>query len=315
MFEEIYPIIMNSDSIVIFGHENPDGDCYGSQVGLKEAILATWPSKKVYIVGSGLPYLFSRLGEMDKVSEKTIEDSLAVVLDFNILSRAEDKRISKAKRFIKIDHHISQIEFIEGVEVKDVTSSSSAQLVLELIKETGMKLTKRGAEALFVGLVMDTGRFLYLEKDGRSFKSANELLKYHIDTKALYDIMYEADEHSIALKGYVYSHYKKTGHGVIYLVITKDVLEKYEVSTNNAAGLVNLLSNINGFPIWAFFVELENKKMRVELRSKYTPVQPIAVKYGGGGHLNAAGISDTVFSTQMIDNIVRDLDNALEEGE
>ena len=110
MFEKILEKVKDAKSIVVFGHENPDGDCYGSQVGLKEAILASWPDKKVYITGSGLPFLFSRLGEMDVVSDEIIENSLAFIVDFNIISRSEDKRISTAKEFVKIDHHISQLQ-------------------------------------------------------------------------------------------------------------------------------------------------------------------------------------------------------------
>lgn len=315
MFEKIYQKVKEANSIVIFGHENPDGDCYGSQIGLKDAILATWPNKKVYVTGSGLPFLFKRLGEMDVVSDKTIKHSLAFIIDFNIIYRAEDKRINLAKDFVKIDHHISQLDFVEGIEVKDTTSSSSAQLVLEFVLESKMKLTKNGAEALFIGLVMDTGRFQFLEKDGRSFKTASELMKYDIEPKTLYDLMYQTDENSIAFKGYIYSHYQKTDTGVIYLVIRKEELSQYGVSSNEAAGLVNLLSGIKRYPIWAFFVELDNQKMRVELRSKKTPVQPIALKYGGGGHINAAGISSCDFSFELIGNIVTDLDKALGKGE
>lgn len=315
MFEQILEKVKEAKSIVIFGHENPDGDCYGSQVGLKEAILATWPDKKVYITGSGLPFLFSRLGKMDVISDEVISESLAFIVDFNIISRSEDKRVSLAKEFVKIDHHISQIPFEEGVEVKDTTSSSSAQLILQFVEESNLTLTKTGAEALFVGLVMDTGRFQYLEKDGRSFETAKKLMSYGIETKTLFDLMYQTDEQSIALKGYVYSHYKKSERGVIYLVLNKEILLEHGVTSNEAAGLVNLLANISGYPIWAFFVELDNAKMRVELRSKTVPVQPIALKYGGGGHLNAAGISYTDFSDELIASIVKDLDEAIGKGE
>jgi len=315
MFEKILEKVKDAKSIVVFGHENPDGDCYGSQVGLKEAILASWPDKKVYITGSGLPFLFSRLGEMDVVSDEIIENSLAFIVDFNIISRSEDKRISTAKEFVKIDHHISQLPFEEGIEVKDTTSSSSAQLILEFILESNLTMTKKGAEALFVGLVMDTGRFQYLEKDGRSFATAQKLMSYGIETKSLYDLMYQTDERSIALKGYIYSNYQKSENGLIYLVLNRKVLSEYQATSNEAAGLINLLANISGYPIWAFFVELDDKKMRVELRSKSIPVQPIALKYGGGGHLNAAGISYADFSEELIANIVKDLDKAIEKGE
>lgn len=123
--------------------------------------------------------------------------------------------------------------------------------------------------------------------------------------------MYQTDESSIALKGYIYSHYKKTKNGVMYLVLDDATLKHFGMVSNEAAGSVNLLSNIKGYPIWAFFLDLGNGKMRVELRSSSIPVQPIALKYGGGGHANAAGISSCDYSQDLIDKIVNDLNDAI----
>ena len=72
MFDLILKQIEKYDSIVIYGHLNPDGDCYGAQVGLKEVILANYPHKKVYVTGTGCPRFFSLIGEMAKVSNETI---------------------------------------------------------------------------------------------------------------------------------------------------------------------------------------------------------------------------------------------------
>ena len=79
MFEQITKKIEEHDSIVIFGHLNPDGDCYGSQVALKAILKKHYPNKNVYIVGSGLPNFYHILGKMDEVSLETIQKSLAIV--------------------------------------------------------------------------------------------------------------------------------------------------------------------------------------------------------------------------------------------
>ena len=81
MYKEIWNRIRSYDSIVIFGHINPDGDCYGSQIGLKNAILDNFQDKKVFIVGTGYPKLFSLMGSLDQVDDDTIKNSLAIVVD------------------------------------------------------------------------------------------------------------------------------------------------------------------------------------------------------------------------------------------
>ena len=111
MFEELRQIIEANDSIVIFGHIFPDGDCYGSQIGLRELLRLNYPNKKVYAVGSGLRRFFGLMGEMDKVSDDVIKNSLAILVDGNDCSRMEDARVSTAKEFIKIDHHIENYRF------------------------------------------------------------------------------------------------------------------------------------------------------------------------------------------------------------
>ena len=97
MYTAILEKIEKYNSIVIFGHTNPDGDCYGSQMALRRALQLHYPNKKIYAVGSGVHRFFKMLGRMDVVSEKVIEQSLAILVDGNDLPRMEDRRIKIAK--------------------------------------------------------------------------------------------------------------------------------------------------------------------------------------------------------------------------
>ena len=116
MFEKIIAKIEQYDSIVIFGHLNPDGDCYGSQIALRNILRNHYPDKQIYCVGSGLKKFIDIIGQMDVVSNETIANSLAILVDANDLGRAEDKRVRTAKDFAKIDHHIDLHSFVEGPE-------------------------------------------------------------------------------------------------------------------------------------------------------------------------------------------------------
>ena len=91
MYKEIWDKISKTKIITIFGHVVPDGDCYGSILGLKNLIKANFPDKEVYALGTGLPKYFDLVGRMDEVDDTIIESSLALILDVANLARIEDQ--------------------------------------------------------------------------------------------------------------------------------------------------------------------------------------------------------------------------------
>ena len=311
MFKQIYKKIKKYDSIVIFGHVNPDGDCYGSQIGLKEAIKATFPQKKVYAVGTGFKPSVDLFGPLDEVSDEVIRNSLCIGVDFNTLARSEDKRIDTGLDLIMIDHHMKGEPF-GSIQLIDNDCIAASLIIATLIKETKMKLTTVGASSLYLGIVTDSGRFQYQPVDSHLFEICSWLVTFDIDMNRLYDRLYETEELSLKFKGYVYSHFKKTKHGVIYCKLPHTVLKKYNLTGHRGAVLVNLLAGVKGHPIWVFFGEDEDGKTFVEYRSKGLNVQSVAIQYGGGGHLRAAGCN--VPSLDMADEILQKLDELIIKG-
>lgn len=307
--EEIYEKIKKYDTIVIFGHVLPDGDCYGSEIGLKDAIKSTFNDKKVYAVGSGLPRLFSRYGEMDVVSNEVISNSLAIALDVANFERIEDQRFNLARDIIKIDHHLFANAY-GSIEWIDNSAASCSQMLANFVMKMGMKISPLGAEALLLGLITDSGRFQFSSTSENSFEVASFLLKCGASLKDLYDILYVVEAKDLRYKAYAYQNFVLDG-GVSYLVIPFEDSKKYEVSPDYAASQVNLLANIKGYPIWATFAEREDGTVRVELRSSSVSVQPIAVKYNGGGHKQASGCKLEKLSDYK--NVVEDLKIAAKE--
>ena len=310
MSKELIKKIKKYDSIVIFGHLNPDGDCYGSEVGLKEAIKATFPKKKVYAVGSGFKPGVDLYGELDKVDDEIISKSLCIGVDFNTISRSEDSRLTNGLDLCMIDHHIKSEPF-GSVQIIDNDAIACCEIITNIIIKEKLKLTTLGASALYLGIVTDSGRFQYNPKP-RAFELAAYLLNYGVNMKQLYDRLYESDEISLKFKGYVYSHFKKTKNGVIYCVLPHSILSKYNMSGHKGAVFVNLLAGVKDCPIWVFFGEDEDGKTFVEYRSNKFNVQPIATMYGGGGHRFAAGCN--VPSLEMHKEILKKLDNLIIEG-
>ena len=308
MYTAILEKIEKYNSIVIFGHTNPDGDCYGSQMALRRALQLHYPEKKVYAVGSGVHRFFKMLGKMDVVSEKVIEQSLAIIVDGNDIPRMEDQRIKLALDFIKFDHHVDVGSFTEGPFIVKENATSCCEIILDFLKANNWEIDSLIAQAILLGILTDSARFNFVSDYPKVFKDVAFLCEKGASLAPLNYELNQTNEDAAIFKGYVYNHYQKTPHGVIYCKISKEKLEKYRLSSNTAGSFVNLLSNIRGYPIWAFFCENRDGSMHIELRSSGPEVQPIALKYGGGGHPYAAGTTIMEPSDEVISQFINDLD-------
>ena len=311
MFNQIWNLIKKHNSIVIYGHINPDGDCYGAQVGLREVILANFPDKKVYITGTGVPRFFDLICKMDVVSDEVIKNSLAILVDGNDLGRMEDSRIFTAKEFAKIDHHIDTGSFTEGPFIVDVNANSTCDIIAGLVLDNKLKLSKLGANALYLGILTDSARFQFVSNYPQTFERAKFLCEHGAEPNRINLLLNKTDEVSLAAKGYVLSHYKKSKNGVISIVFDQKTLQSLSISANNASNLINLLGNIEGYPIWCSFAEYENGRVRAEFRSNGPAVQPIAASIGGGGHAQASGAQIPSLDYEYIEKIIGLLDKTI----
>ena len=313
MFNQIWELIKKHNSIVIFGHLNPDGDCYGAQVGLKDVIKTNFPEKNVYIVGTGVPRFFQLLTEMDDVSDEIITKSLAIIVDGNDLMRMEDKRVVNALAFAKIDHHIDTGSFTEGPSIVDVNANSACDIIAGLVLDNHLKISPLGANALYLGILTDSARFQFVNNYAQTFERARFLCDSGADPRRINDILNKSDEKSLYSKGYILSHYKKSPNGVIYIIYDKDTLHSLGISANEASGLINLLSNVRGYPIWCSFAEYDDGRVRCEFRSNGPEVQPVAASIGGGGHAMASGAQLESLDLEFINSIIDRFDKLLVE--
>lgn len=313
MFEKLLKNIEEFDSIVIFGHIAPDGDCFGSQIALRQSLSLAYPNKHIYAVGSGYRRFSKFIAEVDTIDDHIIEQSLAILVDSNDLPRAEDQRINLAKAWIKIDHHIDAGTFTQGDFVVVEDASSCCEIITDMLRELNLPVDKTVANALFLGILTDTGRFQFVKDFPKAFEQAKYLCEKGANPEELNRILNITNESSLAFKGYVYSNYKKSKKGVIYLYIDYKTILEFGLTPSKAGGMVNLISNIYGYPIWAFFCENENGTCHAEFRSNGPEVQPVALRHGGGGHKKAAGVTLSTFESETLDKIVAELDEAIEK--
>ena len=295
MYKKFLNKIKEYGTIIIHRHGRPDGDALGSQIGLKEAILATFPYKKVYAVGD-VNQKISFIGEVDEINDDLYKNALVIVLDSSDTNMINDERYKLGRYLIKVDHHISNANYGD-MNIVETSEVSCASLIAKIIFSCNMKLTSHGARALFTGIVTDSGRFRYNTVTSDTFMIASKLLKYNFDFNEIYTMVLQ---------------FKISDKGVAYLINDKTAVQRYNTDIFTISrGMVNVMSGINGIDVWANFTEEENGKVICEFRSTKYNVNQIAVKYGGGGHKFASGA--TVNSLDVVKDIIKDLESLIEE--
>ena len=301
----IYRKIKEYNTIIIHRHVKPDGDALGSQIGLKESLLATFPNKCIKVVGD-MSERYSFIGEMDEVEDSLYENALVIVLDTGAERLISDERYKLGKYLIKIDHHLPQGEYGDLAFV-DTSRESCAGVVASFLLEKRFKINDKVATALFTGMVTDSGRFRYSSTSSTTYKVASELMKYNIDTESIYNKIYVDKLANVKLKAKLIDKFVVLESGVAYLINTKEEIKEYNVPIYDVSrGMVNIMAGIEEIKIWANFSEDENGDIYCEIRSNGANINVVATKYGGGGHLQASGT--TIYSFDTVKEIISDLE-------
>ena len=306
MFEKILKELTDHQTIILHRHHHPDGDALGSQIGLKHLILKNLPGKRVLTVGDAAGrYAFMADSAMDEVDDSEYPVALAVILDTSAKSLISDDRYRKAHRTVRLDHHLF-VEKIADVEVTDSSFESCCGLVTAMAEEFGWDLTAEAATALYTGMVTDSGRFRYDATNSRTFRLAAKLAEQPIDTEKLYRDLYAVDLKELRLRAAFINRIKLSPKGVAYIRTTKDELDELQCDSFTASrGMVSVMADLRGVDIWVNFTETD-QGILCELRSGPFNINPIAVKYGGGGHAKASGA--TLKNWDEANSMLNDLD-------
>ncbi|MDE5830797.1 MAG: DHH family phosphoesterase, partial [Clostridia bacterium] len=236
-FKKIYKKIKQYDNIVIARHISPDPDAVASQIALRDAIKLTFPKKNVYAVGTTVSK-FKYYGSLDKI-ETVNENSLLIALDVPNISRIDGVDVNQFKEILKIDHHPSD-EVFGDVDYVDEKSSSTCQIIIEFIFDCGLKINKKIAEILFLGVVSDSDRFLISYSSAKTFKLIAKLIEIsNIEFTKLYSVLYERPYSEIKFHGYLSDNFTITENGFGYINISLDVLKKYNVDAATPSNMIN----------------------------------------------------------------------------
>lgn len=303
ILNEILEKIEKYETIIIHGHQRPDGDCYGAQFGLKDILKTSFPNKDIYVVGEVSDYV-SFVGSPDIIEDSLYEGALSIVVDTATESRISDKRYSLGSEVIKIDHHIPVDQYGDLIWV-DTTFPSCAQMIAYFYKtfENELKMTEIGARAMYTGIVTDTGRFRYRGVSKLTHEIAGLLIEKGADVVEIDNKLSKESLGVFKFKAELLNN-AIFDEGFVYGIIRAENVEKHNISMEDAAATVNLFGGIEGYNVWFVAVEYPNE-IRLRIRSSGLEIDKLANLFEGGGHKMASGARLNSFDE--LDNFVNEM--------
>src|SRR5574344_2181786 len=220
--------IKKYNKICIFRHVSPDFDAYGSQLGLYNYIKDKYPLKDVHVVGEDHPELSKTIfPKMDVLEDSWFNDKfLAIIVDVSDKNRISDQRFEKAECIVKIDHHPNNNNFA-NVNITNTNACAAAEIISNMLYnlEHMTYIGYNAAKNLYIGVVGDSGRFMYSSTTAHTFMIANKLVQEGLILPYIYAQMYTRDVSCLEVQKTILNTFKISPHGVAYYVFTNDDLE------------------------------------------------------------------------------------------
>src|SRR5579884_4432963 len=295
---------------LVAGHENPDGDALGSILAMALALRGLDKEAQMFLPGEGpLPgeYRFLPLGEVRRDVPDDMEQLVLLALDCANEDRlGPDQSLrERARLVIDVDHHHDNSRFGD-VNLIVPDASSTAEIVRDLLGELAIGLTPDIAEALYVALVTDTGRFQYTNTTPKALRLAAELVEAGADVHGIFRQVYETVQFAklkLRARALERARVLEGGRIVVSYLLRADFSE-VGAAEPYSEGIIDELRAVEGAELAVLIREPprdDGPTRRVSLRASIDEldVSAIARSFGGGGHRQAAGFS----SDRTIDEI------------
>lgn len=284
LFDIIEEQLPKAGKVVIIGHIQPDGDCMGSSFGLYHLIRDNY-NVEAAIVNQPISR-FSFLGTWSAPGTVDYSDAFAIQVDNSTRERSADPGFMASRAVLKIDHHIVVDSY--GMWNVEEQLSSCCQIIAHHAVEKGLKISQQAAQALYMGMVTDTGRFAYSGVDSETLRIASILLSTGFDMPQLISRLNRRSTNLLEYTIYCYKNLCFSQKGVIWLYVKQDVIDRYGLTPDMVSCALETMRDVEGHPIFVLFADL-NGRIRVEFRSDRIRIVDAAVKFGGGGHECACG--------------------------
>jgi phosphoesterase RecJ-like protein len=309
--ELILERVRRDASFVVATHEHPDGDALGSLIGMHGLLTALGKESDMFISPSDLPlpreYRCPTLEHAIHAAPADIGERTVMMLDCGNIDRNPAAVLQRGAHLLNIDHHHDNTLF-GTLNLVDPGASCTAEIVWDLMHGLGLAPTAAIAEALYIGLVTDTGRFMYENTGPRAHLMAAELVAAGVDVAAVNRRLYEEMPLAkLSLLGAALERIQRFDSGELTLVaLDAEDFRRAGAEESLSEGIIDHLRSVEGTKVAALVRELTAResrgKRKVSLRATGddVDVSVIARTQGGGGHRRAAGFSTTLAVDELI---------------
>lgn len=285
--------LRDAESIAISGHQRPDGDCVGSVMGLYLYLKKELPGAVIDAYLERPADIFGCISHIEEIksdfnTERTYDAFVALDTVPDRMGGASDIYL-KARKKINIDHHVSNPGHGD-VSVVEPERSSTAELLYDLMDPE--KIDGEIAKAIYIGIIHDTGVLRYSNTSPRTLQITAELIKFGFDfSQIIEETFYERTYRQTQIMGRAVLESMRILHDrCIVSVVSQRMMEFYRVTSKDLDGIVNQLLSVKGVDCAILMHETGTQEYKVSMRSKgAVDVAAVAVKFGGGGHVRAAG--------------------------
>jgi phosphoesterase RecJ-like protein len=298
--DQVVEELRGAEKLLLTTHENPDGDALGSLLGMHGILTQLGKDALMYLSPDEfpLPHEYRDMENRDIIGgpPADMDDRVAVFLDCGNIDRMPvDFLQREGIHILNIDHHHDNTRF-GTANLVDPKASCTAEIVWRLSKELGAELTTEIARALYVGLITDTGRFMYENTTAEAHQMAAELIDAGVQPHVIYSRIYESlPFERITLLQRALSTIRRFDDGAITMLhLTVEDFEQTGAVENDSEGIIDHARAVEGTAVAVLVRDLtgdRSGKRKVSLRATdgRVDVSEIARSFGGGGHRQAAG--------------------------
>ena len=310
--ERVVETLRSEDRFLLTAHEGPDGDALGSLLALHQILTQLGKDSVMFLAAKEFPlpveYRFLPLEEVFHEPPADVVDRVLVFLDCGNIDRMPVEFLQRdGARVLNIDHHHDNTRF-GSVNLVDTEASCTAEIVLEIAKRLGAEITPEIALALYVGLITDTGRFMYENTGTGAHRMAAELIEAGIEVDDIYRRLYErVPLEKLHLIARALDHVERYDGNVLAVTyVSREDYEATGAAEELTEGIIDFVRALEGTRVAAVIRDKTDggrSARKVSLRSGdgAVDVSAIARRYGGGGHRRAAGFGSDLSYGELVE--------------
>ncbi len=316
--EAVLERLLADSRFVLATHESPDGDALGSLVAMHGLLVALGRDAEMFLAPSDLPlpqeYRFFKLEHTIQAPPEDIDRRTVIFLDCGNIDRNSAAVLRAGAHLINIDHHHDNTRF-GSLNYVAPEASCTAEMVWDLMHGLGVAPTGRVAEALYIGLVTDTGRFMYENTGPRAHEMAAELIAAGVDVQEIYRRLYEEVPVSkLRLLARALSGIQSYDSGELTLAtLSREDFAAAEADDGHYEGIVDHLRSVRHTKVAALVRDVvggqtpSRRKVSLRATGEEIDVSAIARTQGGGGHRRAAGFTTELGLQEIVALLRREI--------